>query len=432
MLPRMILIRQTAAAEEPIKNISRAINAGLEKALKDGALSLCDVKGKTFGIAIGSRGIDRIPDVARSVVELVRGLGACPKIFAAMGSHGGGTAGGQREMLDGLGITEDSVGAPILCCAECKCIGNLKSGYPVYVNSLVDAFDLIIPVNRVKPHTDFDGITESGIVKMLSIGIGNPEGCKNVHSISLRHGYEETIRETAAVMLDKLPVWCGLALIENWKSELTYCEFVGPGHFFERDSALLEEVKKSTIKLPVKKLDSLVIGQIGKNISGTGMDTKVVGRIMVTGQTEPEYPAIGRIVVLDISKESYGNAIGLGLADLTTEKVFKKINIGDTSLNSISSMSPEQGRIACVCKNDKEAIMASLDTLGLSKTSEAHMIFIKNTLRLDVMAVSEPLYNSRLALLESIEPLSEPRETVFDDRGNLVTFREELGLIDLH
>ena len=269
-------------------------------------------------------------------------------------------------------------------------------------------------------HTDFEDFTESGLLKLLAIGVGNPDGCKNVHAYALRHGYGRVIRETAAVMLEKLPVAVGFMLTENWKHELDHVEAVLPENFVARETELLRAVKSQVIKLPVEKADALLIGEIGKDISGTGMDTKVVGRIGIIGQKEPETPAFGRIVVLNVTDASHGNAIGIGLADLSTMAAHEKINIRATAINAVSSMSPEQGKMPCFMESDRAAVSAAVETVGLQDPSKAHVVYIQNTNLLERLAVSEALYEDALRQDPAIKKESEPFSLEFGEDGTLL------------
>ncbi|SFQ18577.1 hypothetical protein SAMN05216343_1306 [Oscillibacter sp. PC13] len=427
MLPKMLLIRQNRPANKPVGDMRETIQKTLQNIQFDPTV----LRGRKVGIAVGSRGISRMVEIVSNVVKVVRDAGGQPVIFAAMGCHGDGNAAGQREMLRSLGIYEEAVGAPVETCAETTQYGVTESGIPVYGNTLPLGYDAVILINRVKMHTDFEDVTESGLLKLLAIGVGNPTGCKNVHSNALRFGYGRVIRETAAVMLKRLPVVAGFMLTENWKHELDRVEAVLPENFVEREIDLLQAVKDQAVKLPVSKADALIIGEIGKNISGTGMDTKVVGRIRIIGQKEPETPAIGRIVVLDITEASHGNAIGIGLADYSTMAVHDKINIHATSLNAYSSMAPEQGCLPCFMLDDREALNAAVETVGLEDPSKAHVLYIQDTNSLEYLAVSEALYEDALREDPSIEKVGEPFELQFDERGSLLQRWKGKKLVNL-
>lgn len=427
MLPKMLLIHQNRPANPPVQDVPTALEAGVRSIAFDKET----FRGKRVGIAVGSRGIDRIVEVVKAAVELVRDAGGQPEIFAAMGCHGDGTAAGQREVLASLGVCEETVGAPIQTCAETTQYGTTASGIPVYGNTLPLTYDAVVLINRVKMHTDFEDFTESGLLKLLAIGVGNPTGCKNVHTYAMRHGYGPVIRETAAVMLEKLPVVLGIMLTENWKHQLDHLEAVRPEDFVARETELLQAVKKQAAKLPAEQADVLIVGEIGKNISGTGMDTKVIGRIGIMGQQEPKTPSIKRIVVLNLTEESHGNAIGIGLADLSTMRVHDQIHIHATSLNACSSMAPEQGRLPCFLPDDCSAITAAVDSAAVEVPERAHILYIRNTNALEYLAVSEALYEDVLCKDPHIERIGEPFSLTFDDQGSLMQTWGKEGLSNL-
>ena len=427
MLPEMLLIRQNRQAAAPLADIPSTLNESLRSIAFDPA----ELHGKTVGIAVGSRGIDQIPAVVRAVVDVIRNAGGIPEVFAAMGCHGDGTADGQREMLASLGICEETVGAPIRTCAETVPYGTTTSGIPVYGNTLPLRYDAVILINRVKMHTDFEDFTESGLLKLLAIGVGNPTGCMNVHTHALRYGYGPVIRETAAVMLEKLPVVFGVMLTENWKHELDHLEAVRPAAFVDRETLLLQQVKQQASRLPVDRADVLIVGEIGKDVSGTGMDTKTIGRIGIMGQKEPEKPTIQRVVVLDLTDASHGNAIGIGLADLAPMSVHDKINIHATSLNAVSSMSPEQGRLPCFLSCDQDTLEAAAATAAIADPEQAHIIYIQNTNLMEYMAVSRALYEDMLQGDPQIEVVGNPFHFTFDEQGILLQRWNEGRLMNL-
>ena len=414
MLPKMIRIRQLKRAAPALADVGGAVRAAI------GALypSPPDLRGKTVGIAVGSRGIDQLPGLVRAVIAYIREAGGEPCVFPAMGCHGGGTEAGQLDVLEGLGITPETMGIPVRPCARNTLAGETASGDPVQYSSIVAEFDHIVLLNRVKSHTDFSSETESGLLKMLTIGIGNPAGCMAAHKHALTNGYGEVIREIAFAMLERLPVLFGVMVTENWKGEAEHVEASLPGDFYEREKRLLARAKESAAKLPAERLDVLVIREMGKNISGTGMDTKVIGRIGIFGQKECETPVISRVVVLDLTDESHGNAIGLGLADFATKRLYDKLDINATSLNAISSMAPEQGRLACYAASDRQAVEAAVASIGEPPADSLRMIIIKNTSRLEEMYVSEALY-AELRAGDAVEALGGPVELAFNEQGDL-------------
>jgi len=380
-----------------------------------------NLSGLTIGITAGSRGISEMPRVLGLLCETVRSSGGLPVIIPAMGTHGGDSAQRQLDVLADLGITESAVGAPIWAGIETRVIGRTEDGLPVHCQQTALTADGLIVVNRIKPHTDFSGEIESGLCKMMAIGLGGHAGAEAVHSFGFRIGLERAIVSTAGLMLKKLPVLFGLGILENWMGQLSALEAALPDELIDREKEVLAKVKRETIKLPFDQLDVLVIGRIGKNISGTGMDTKVVGRLGVKGQPDPEKPDIGRIVVLRLTPESHGNATGIGLADVTTKAVFEATDLFVTSDNCLSSMAPEQGRLPCLVENDRSAFESGLVTLGRLSAEEARLVYITDTLNLGKMLVSEALL-PELESVPGLEVLAPPADIVFDDEGNLKDF----------
>lgn len=416
MFPKMIMIQQNVSAQR-IENIEEVVYRSLD-GIK---VKQMDMKGKNIGITAGSRGISNIPLILKTISDNIKAAGGNPVLIPSMGTHGGSTLDGQLDMLNSLGITEKSVGAEIRCCIDTTLLGETPSGVPVYCNQEAVKMDGIVVVNRVKAHTDFSGEIESGLCKMFAIGLGSEKGAYTVHSNAIINGYEKVITETAEVMIEKLPLLFGVGILENWKNETSEIKAFLPKEIIEKEKQMLIKYKESAIKLPFDNIDVLIVGEIGKNISGTGMDTNIIGRIHIKGQNEPTKPVIGRIVVLNLTEESHGNAVGIGLADITTMKVFKSIDLYKTGFNSISSMAPEQGFIPCVAASDKTALEAAMNTLGAIDFSKIKMVFIKNTSAIDKMYVSESLIeevrsSNRLSIIGELEELN------FDFSGNLINF----------
>lgn len=417
MFPRMIKIKQNM----PVQTVEDVVGAVL-KSLDSIKARQINLEGKTIGITAGSRGINNISLILKTIADYVKEAKGNPVLIPSMGSHGGGALEGQREVLASLGITEEAVGAPVRCCIDTVMLGETPSGVPVYCNKEAVKMDGLIVVNRIKSHTDFSGKIESGICKMLAIGLGSEKGAITTHSHAIVKGYEEVITEVAKVMISKLPVLFAVGILENWKSETAEIGAFLPEEIVEKEKLMLAKYKESAIKLPFTDLDVLAVGEIGKNISGTGMDTKVIGRIHIKGQKEPDKPKIARIVVLGLTEESHGNAVGIGLADITTQEVFESIDLRRTGFNCISSMAPEQGFIPCVAADDRAALESALATLGAVEFSKIRMVYIKNTSSLEEMAVSEALIgevqsDSRLDIIGELEELQ------FDASGKLLNFR---------
>lgn len=374
--------------------------------------------GARIAITAGSRGIANIDRVLKHLVEILKSHSARPFLVPSMGSHGGGTAEGQVEVLKSLHISEESVGAPILSSMEVVEIGMSRFGFPVLVDKHASEADGIVVVNRIKPHTEFEGPIESGLVKMMAIGLGKHKGCLEVHKQTVQFGYRNVIPEIGGIVLERLPVLFGVGLVENVYDETAAIRAVLPSEFLEEEKKLLTQAKALMARLPFDRIDVLLVDEIGKNISGTGMDTNVVGRIMFVGEREPQTPKITRIVALDLAEESHGNAIGIGLADYTTQALSKKIDPVATATNSIAGMTPEKGRTPLALSTDRDAVDAAFTTIGAIKAEAARVVHIKNTLEIAEFDVSESLLDDLdgrddLVRLKDLGPLA------FDEAGSL-------------
>jgi len=348
------------------------------------------LKGKRIAITAGSRGIARIAEIIKGVVEFVREKGGEPFVFPAMGSHGGATAEGQVAILRDYGITEDFVGAPILATMEVERIGE-TDGIPVYADKFAANADGIIVVNRIKHHTDFSGPHESGLLKMMAVGIGKRHGADVAHTYkawSLRNYIPKMARE----MLKRLPILAGLAILENGYHQVAKLVALKPNEIETGDRELLRFWKRIRPKIPFNHLDVLIVERMGKNISGTGMDTKVIGRLMITGENELKHPMPRVIVVLDLTDESHGNAAGLGLADITTKRLIDKINWHDTHINVFTSGFIERDRIPVVAENDRQALEWALEIAKVRDPEKARIVRIRDTNTLGVLYISQGLW----------------------------------------
>lgn len=414
MFPKFINIRQHHPARPEILDIPAAVHETIEGCGAD----MSTLSGKTVGIAVGSRGIKNIYIIVRAAADEVKHAGGVPKVFAAMGSHGGGTPEGQREVLAALGVTEESTGCEIITGVDSVYYGMGENGTEVYANPIALGFDRVILINRIKMHTDFEDITESGIYKLMAVGLGNPKGAGIIHACSHTVGYGAAIRNAGRVILDRLPVIFALAITENWKHETDSIEAILPENLLETEKRILKEVKAGAIALPLKVFDVLIIEQAGKQFSGTTIDTKVVGRIRIAGEREPEFPKIKNIAVLDFTKESHGNAMGLGIADIISRRAYDNINIADTSLTGVTSTCLDQAKIPCVAPDDKTAIETCFRASGITEPENAEMVLIRNTSELEYMAVSMAAYE-RLSDRDDIEALGEPYELEFSEDGAL-------------
>jgi hypothetical protein len=414
--PRMVEARQRIdqpRLDDYVTEIRRQLNSkGLAKKIS---------KGQRIAITAGSRGIANIPEILRTVVEEVKAAGGEPFLIPAMGSHGGATAHGQVETLRSLGVTEESVCAPIVSSMEVDKIGEIK-GTPVYVDRNALRADGIIVVGRVKPHTDFKGEIESGLMKMMAIGLGKQKGAEMIHH-NLWEGYHVLLPDAARLIMEKTPILMGLAILENARHETCKVVALEPREFEAAELKLLVEAKGLLARLPFKELDVLVVEEIGKNISGVGMDTNVTGRFWMPGESDPDAAKIDKIVVLDLSPETHGNAIGIGLADLITRRVFDKIDYPSTYVNCLTQGTTTTGKIPIWLPNDRDAIDTALRVCGPIDRAAAKVMVIKNTQELEHFWMSESLaeqVRKDKKLAKRVEFLGKPREVQFDVLGTLI------------
>ncbi|HPT92481.1 MAG TPA: lactate racemase domain-containing protein [Limnochordia bacterium] len=371
--------------------------------------------GMTIAVAVGSRGVNRIADIVRVVVEELKALQAEPFIVPSMGSHGGASAEGQKEVLRHLGITEDSVGAPIRSSMEVNQIASLENGLPVYVDRFACQADGIVVINRVKPHTAFRGPIESGLMKMLAIGLGKQKGAEACHQLGFKH-MAEFVPTMAKVIMDKLPVLFGVATVENAFDQVMKLKVIPASEIEGEEKELLKIAKANMPKLWFDQIDVLVIDEIGKNISGDGFDPNVVGRY----PTPYAYggPDVTKIVVLDLTDETEGNANGIGTADFTTRYCVDKIDYEKIYANGLTSTVVAPTKIPTTLENDREAIQAAIKTCNILDFTKVRLVRIKNTLQLAEIEVSEPMI-PEVESNPNLNILSAPYDWEFDANGNL-------------
>jgi Lactate racemase N-terminal domain len=411
--PKMVRVRQQLLAPT-LADVRAAVRAELQKLNLAGRVKA----GQRIAIPAGSRGIANIVTILETVVQEMQALGLSPFIFPAMGSHGGATAAGQREVLATYGITEERLGVPIHATMEVVELGRTPRGMPVLVDKIAASADWVAVINRIKPHTEFSGDIESGLIKMMAIGFGNHRGALNTHQYAVKHSYRVAIPEIGAAILDRLPVLFGLGILENAYDHTANVVAIPPEHFVAEEKRLLREARALMARLPVEFLHLLIVDEMGKDISGSGMDTNVIGRVMVIGEPEPTTPNILRIYVRDLSEKTYGNAIGIGLADFCSQRLAAKIDPLPTQINCVTAMTPEKARIPIALKTDQEAIATALTTVGPIEPWEARVIRIKNTLEMEELQVSEALMDE-LKGRSDITPIDGLEELMFDAEGNL-------------
>ncbi len=410
--PKVVRVRQrfhsTRVADIPAR-VAREV----------GRLDLSGLKpGDSVAITAGSRGVANIATIIRSLAEELKKRGARPFIVPAMGSHGGGTAEGQRSVLAHYGITEASMGVPIRATMETLPIGEIPEGTPVVLDRNALEADHIAVVNRIKPHTDFDAEIESGLTKMLAIGLGKHRGAIRYHRANNRYGYYRVLTRVAEVVRKRCSILLGLGIVENGYEQTGVIEAMTSDGLFEGEKRLLKVAKSWLARIPFDRGDVLVVDEMGKNVSGTGMDTNVIGRRAGSGQPFAGSPCFSRIVVRDLTPESYGNAIGVGMADVVTRRLVDKIDTRPTYVNAVTSTNLESVRIPVTMDSDREALETAISTSSAPSGEDCRMIWIRNTLKLDRFVASEALLdevegNGDLQVVERLGDLD------FDAQGNL-------------
>jgi len=411
--PRMVKIKQKFEA-----TVIKDIKGELSKEVAKSKLKERIKQGDKVAITAGSRGISHIVEIIAAVVKEVKNLGGHPFIVPSMGSHGGATAEGQVAVLKSYGITESSIGAPIRSSMEVVKIGEIKEGVPVLMDKIAFNSDAIISVNRVKPHTSFRGAVESGLMKMLSIGLGKHAGACLVHSFG-SPGLREMVPQAARIIMKKANVVLGIAILENAYDKTAKIVAVEPEDFEKVEPGLLEEAKQLMPHLPFDEIDLLIVDEIGKNISGTGMDTNIIGRLMIRGEKEFEKPHINKIIVLEVTPESHGNAIGIGLADITVKRLVNKIDYHATYTNALTTGFLSRANIPLTFNTDREAVATALGTFIRIESAKLRVVRIKNTLALEKVYISEVLLKEA-EKREDFEIIGELKEMSFDSAGNLL------------
>lgn len=409
-----------------VNDVPAATISALERIVRHAGLK----PGATIAITAGSRGINRIDGILKQAVQFLQHKGYRPFLVAAMGSHGNGEAEGQRDVLASLGITEQSIGAPVRCAGEVVQLGVTSadplpdssavplSGLPVYMAKEAYEADGILVVNRIKPHTAFQGDYESGLLKMIAVGLGRAVGANSVHSLGAGK-LAQAIPSIARVCLERAPIIGGIAIVENAEEETAILEGIAASELFAAEKRLLQEAKRLMPSLPVSQIDLCLVGEMGKNYSGTGMDSNIIGRMRIHGMAEPKRPSITYVGVLGLSHASHGNAAGIGLADFTTDAVVNSIDRQSTYLNCLTSGFVARAAIPMSFRNDRELVEKALFALKAADPQTVRLLIIKNTLHLDEMFVSEPIHNELLSN-NNCEQIDDPFHLSFDSGGKLL------------
>ncbi len=418
-LPRMVRVRQSFARPR-VDDVPKAVHEALRRLTLPSRLrALAGGRARArIAVTAGSRGIRDIVPVLRAAAQAIREAGGDPLLVGAMGSHGGGTEEGQRRLLAHLGITAEAVGAPLATSMDAVELGRTPRGFIAYCDRNAAGCDAILVVNRIKPHTGFSRPFGSGLMKMLGPGLGKAPGATQIHREGAGEPMARAISEIAETMIGTGRILGGLAVIENAYDETARIVAVPPERIPDEEIALFREAESLMPRLPADLMDLLIVEEMGKNYSGTGIDVNVIGRWRIAGIPEPERPHAERIVVLRLSEASEGNAQGIGLADFTTRALVDRIDFAATYLNCIVTTYVQRAMLPMVLATDRDAILAAMGSLGLADPADARIVLIPNTLHLEDVAVSEAIARE-LAGRSDVAVRGAPEPFRFDADGRL-------------
>lgn len=401
---------------ETVQDLSSEIKKAVDDSMKQANLSV----GARIAVTAGSRGIQNYVVILQTVIGELKDKGYSPFLVAAMGSHGRGEAAGQQEVLMSLGVTESSMGVPILCSDKVVQVGetdDLTGRIPVYMAEEAKEADATLVINRVKPHTAFHGDYESGLLKMIAVGLGRPKGATMVHRLGAdRMG--EVIPAMAHVAIEKTNIIGGIAIVENAFDATAMIQGIPSERIFKEEKELLKKAKKMMPSLPVNQVDLCLVGEMGKNYSGTGMDTNIIGRMRIEGLSEPEIPAIKYLGVLSLSKESHGNANGIGLADFTTDSLVKDLDRESTYLNCLTTGFIIRAAIPMTFSTELALLKGAIKALKLTDSETIRLIYIKNTLHLGEIWVSKSIYEE-IKDMPRVTVISGPELMSFNQCGSI-------------
>jgi hypothetical protein len=420
-LPRMLELGQ-AYPRSPRLELTGYLKEEFAKA----GVSSKITPGVRIAVGVGSRGITNLSEIVKAVLGILEDAGAKPFLLPAMGSHGGATPDGQQKVLAEYGITPAAMGVPFETSMEVEEIGMTPWGDPVVFSAPALKADGVVVINRIKPHTDFYGDLGSGLQKMLAIGFGKHVGAINTHATASRVGHEVAIRETAKVILGRVPVLCGVAILEDQHHKTAKARVIEAPDIPAQEAQLLVEARSLMPRLPFDEMDLLIVDQLGKEISGTGMDTNVIGRgvfgyISSLQSVSALKPHISRIFVRDLSAATNGNGIGIGLADFTTTRAVKALNLNYVYTNALTSLGLPCAKIPMYFDTDREVIAKAIDSLAAASPEKVRIVRITDTLNLDRLLISEPLAELARGRAD-LEVVGAAKEIEFDGAGNLLPF----------
>ncbi len=375
--------------------------------------------GQSVAVTVGSRGIANLAEIVHAAVRFLQALGLEPFIVPAMGSHGGGTAEGQRALIEAYGVTEAAAGCPIRSSMDTVVVCRMAAGFPVHFDRLAFEADHVLVLNRVKPHTKFVGDIESGLIKMLLIGLGKGEGAAVYHRAILDYSFAQIIHSVAGEVLRRCRILAGLGIVENAYDQTARIEAVAPGEFEPREKALLKLARRWMARLPFDRVDVLLIDRIGKNVSGTGLDTNVVGRKFNDHRAvEGELPRVRRICLRGLTPETHGNAVGLGIAEFCRTRLVRGANLAATRLNAMVANHVSAAMLPLDYETDRAMLAAALGTIGLTPAKDVRLLWIADTLHLNELECSAA-YLTEAQEHNTLEILTPPRPLPFDASDNL-------------
>jgi len=411
-LPLVAPLRQTLA-QPVVADLAGEVRRQWQSSKVGGRIQ----RGDRVAVGVGSRGIANLDVMVKATLQFLRDLGARPFVVAAMGSHGGASAEGQRDLLAEYGISEQALGVPVKTDMTAVPVGTNSWGEPVWWDRNALEADAVLTVSRIKAHTDFRGRYESGIAKMLVIGLGKRDGAAQHHRWGVR-GLRDMLPETARVLLEKTPFVAGLAVLENAREETALVQVVEKDNLLDEEPALLARAKELMGRLPFEQLDLLVIGELGKNYSGAGIDPNVVGRLLIEGEPEFATPRITRLCCLDLSPESHGNGTGVGIADLTTERLLAAIDPVPFRVNNLTACFLWRSKLPFAFPSDRECIETGVQTCWQPRPEALRLALIPNTLEVAELWVSPPLVEEARGHAH-LEVTGAPQPLPFDSQGNL-------------
>ncbi len=417
-LPRFFPLQQTFESS-PVKDVEEVIACTFCE-----SDSLNEVhQGQTVAVAVGSRGIHQLSRIVKAVVQEIKKCGAQPIIVPAMGSHGGATAEGQAAVLASFGVTEESMGCPVVSSMDTVLLGHTPEGLPIYFDRVASEADHIVVVNRVKPHTRLAGQYESGLIKMLMIGLGKHRGASTYHQFFPDYDYclDRLVPSVVKLLLNRMPITCGLAIVEDAFENTSHLEAVPADEILNREPELLEKAKSLLPRLPFQHFDLLIVDQIGKEISGTGMDTNLIGRKSNDkAAAEDEFPKVRHIYVRSLTPKTAGNGAGIGIAEYCHQRVVDALDVEKTKVNCITSAHPSAGAVPLTFESDCDALLAALSQVAIERHREVKWIWIRDTLHVDRVWVSEA-FHALSHGRQDLQVLAAPKELEFDESGDLLS-----------